>query len=552
MRFRLRFCNSDTVCFSVQDDKENVYQLWHHDANPDDPLEASSGMYDLGNAVFQVSDGDSYSKAANNYAYMADVMWIWHFINSVPFDPRGDGELKVQYPSTEADDHGTAFTANDHLINLKSTWNYQSTVWHEYGHVVHRRAWNGTTGTCGDCPGDNYSRNDNDGWSGNEQEYPAMAFKEGWAEFLKASTHNWPDQSCGSSFDNNESSNTKYWICNADANEYPDSTNNRVTYPKDGKSYVRNVKKLLCDWYDDFSFNDDDSNMDGTGDSFSASLQSVWYNLDQMWDWVSSRDGLTACDYIDYYLNGRKSTANIGSTKHDAYIKSISNIAYNNGMSCGLEIVDESDETTRASCKLGDDIDTRPVSGSASSLQATISMPNADYHAIRGISNWEHSDRPCATTATYGRFPNASGATPEVSRTSNNCSGSAGDEISVGVVRESLEGVFVGALRICRNNNGKRMKGIQVKFRTVHDDCTTESFDPDEESTYPKDYASIGTIENTLTPIIVDSRDTRTNCADWDEWRYCLANNVATGLVLHDDGSGINGIQLQCRNVIER
>ena len=554
VRFRLRFCGSDSVCFSIQDDRKNTYQLWHPDAWPEGPLEVDSGTYELRTMLYQVTANDDYAKAASNYAYAVDMMQVWHYKNEIPFDPRGDGELYIQFPSTEADDHGNAFTKNDHRIFLKSTWNYQSTVWHEYGHILHMRAWNGSTGECGDCPDGAYDRGGDDGWSAVEREYPHTALKEGWAEFVKASTKYWPAQSCGTGFDDNESSSKSNWICNADPNQYPDDTNTPVTYPNDGKSYIRNVKKLFCDWYDDHSYDDDDSNMAGYGDTFTASLYSTWSNMQAMWDWVSDRSGLTVCNYIDYYLNGRKGVSAVGESQHDAYKKAISNLSYNNGIKCGLEIETESEPAapTRASCMLDDTVITRPVSGAASSFQSTISMPNANFHAIRGISNREHADRPCSTTVTYGRFPNASGATPEVTRTSSNCSGSTGDEISVGVVRESLEGVFVGALRICRNNNGRRLKGLQVKFRTVKSDCTTEHFEADDEATYPEDYAGVGTIENGLHSIITEESDSRNNCADWGEWRYCPAGSVATGLVLHDGGSGVNGIQLQCRNVIAR
>jgi len=261
-------------------------------------------------------------------------MEVWHVENVVPFEPHGEGEVFVDYPSTEADEHGTAFTDNDHQIYLRSAWDYESTVWHEYGHILNMRAWDGSTGTCGDCPGGESSRNGQDGWSGTELEYPHKAFKEGWAEFAKMGVEAWPVSTCGS-FDDNESTDVDDWICSADPDEYPNALH-RVTYPNDGKSYVRDVKKLLCDWWDARAYDDDDGNMEGTGDAFEASLYSVWYNLDQMWDWVSSRSGLTVCDYTDYYLEGRKSAANVGQDAHDDYVGWIGNLAYNNGIQCDL------------------------------------------------------------------------------------------------------------------------------------------------------------------------------------------------------------------------
>jgi len=334
VRFRLRFCNDDLACFSIEDDGNDIYQLWHPDAYQDDMLYGTSGTHELSTMVYQTTAGDDYAKAACNYAYLVDAMEVWHIMNPVPFDPRGDGEVSVQFPSSEADSHGSAYTANDHQIYLKPGWSYQSTVWHEYGHILHRRAWNGDTGSCGDCPGDDYSRNGDPSWGATELEYPHMAFKEGWAEFAKIVVKYGPDATCGS-FDDNESTDTGNWLASADADEYPNALH-YVTYPNDGKSFVRNVKKLLCDWYDDRSHDDDDTHMAGTGDAFEASLYSVWYNLDRMWDWVSSTSGLTICDYTDYYLEGRKSSANVGASAHADYVTWISNLAFNNGIECDL------------------------------------------------------------------------------------------------------------------------------------------------------------------------------------------------------------------------
>lgn len=340
VRFRLRFCNSTMRCFSVEDDDRDTYVLWHPDAYPDNPLEVSSGSYELDTMGFQTTSGghDDYAKAASVYASLVEATRVWHREEEIPFDPRGDGEVYARFPSSYS---SVATAQNDHRIHIPqpSNWTNGKGVYHEYGHIIHMRAWNGTTGSCGDCPGGDDERGGNPSWGPEEREYPNTAFAEGWASFVNQVIQSYPDQACGgiddgNSLDPNSCVGNCQPICNADPNQYPD-TNNPVTYPNDGKSYPGNVTKLLCDWYD--VDDDNDSNMAGGGDDFTASLHSVWYNLQQMWDWVDDRNGLQICDYIDYYLNGRKSSANVGSSTHEQYVASIADLAYNNGLKCGLD-----------------------------------------------------------------------------------------------------------------------------------------------------------------------------------------------------------------------
>ena len=216
----------------------------------------------------------------------------------------GDGEVYSRFPSTRKTIATTSSDSQMHFPQV-STWISGKGPYHEYGHILNMRAWDGTTGGCGDCPGGKYERDGDDSWSPTEKEYPHAAFTEGWANFVSHVNQNWPERAC-SSIENNSSSK----ICNADTSQYPD-TSDLVTYPNDGKSYAKNVTKLLCDWYDDGDHNDDDTNMAGDGDHFMASLYSVWYNLDQMWNWSGGADGLQVCDYTDYYLSERKSSARV-------------------------------------------------------------------------------------------------------------------------------------------------------------------------------------------------------------------------------------------------
>ena len=161
---------------------------------------------------------------------------------------------------------------------------------------------------------------------------PALA--EGFANWVSKVTLDTCD---AQNFDENQvpgTSGNGSPICNADAAQFPDVSNVAVTYPNAGKAYARNVTKLLCDWHDS-SF-DDDPSMAGGGDHFSASLFSTWRNFEEMFTIASSTDCLSICDYVDYYVNDRKSAANVGQATHDAYVDLIADLAYQNGLKCGL------------------------------------------------------------------------------------------------------------------------------------------------------------------------------------------------------------------------
>jgi hypothetical protein len=338
VRFRLRFCNSTVRCFSVVDAGDDTYVLWHPDAYEDNPLEIGPSDHDitLGIGYFQTSYGDIYSRAANLYASMVEGTRVWHRENGVPFDPRGDGEVFVRYPASGTN---VATTRNDHLIKVPAedsdpstaeAWYVGKTIYHEYGHLLHMRAWDGTTGDCGDCPGGDYAMNQEDvsdpSWRPTTQEYPNSAFAEGWANFSQQVIKAYPEGCVD--FDDN----LDVPICSAAG---PTLCAN-VTWPNAGKTFARNVTKLLCDWYDDRGYDDDDTNMNGSGDTFTESLYTVWSTLDGMWSWTGGDAGLQVCDFIDYYVNWRKRSTMVGASAHNAAEAAMADLAFNNGLRCGL------------------------------------------------------------------------------------------------------------------------------------------------------------------------------------------------------------------------
>jgi hypothetical protein len=330
VKFRLRFCNGDVPdlgvnlrrCFSVQNGSEQTYELWHSQASPSHPLEMSTATHTLPDGFFQSAD-EHYSMAASHYAALVEAMQVWHIENEVPFYYEEFGEVYVEFPSSL---FTSATTTGPSRMHFPDPAEWPQGGWHEFGHVLHARAWEGSTGGCGDCPGGPYERDGNSNWSGTELEYAHTALTEGWASFVGVATQYYPD-GCGT----NWNSNATMRICSADANEYP-QTSNFVTYPNTGKGYARNVAKMFCAWYD--SMFDDDLNMAGGGDHFAATLYSTWSNLENLWDWSGGADGLDACSYVDYYLNERKSVANVGSAAHNASVELITDLIFNAGISC--------------------------------------------------------------------------------------------------------------------------------------------------------------------------------------------------------------------------
>lgn len=322
VKFRLRFCNS-TRCFSVQDENQQTYELWHSEASPSNPLEMTTSSYTLPDGYFQNAADEHYSMAASHFAGLVEATQIWHIDNGVPFYYDEFGEVFLEFPSSL---YNAAKTVAPSRMHFPDPAEWPAGGYHEFGHVLHARAWEGTTGSCGDCPGGAYDRDGNPDWTGTELEYEHTALVEGWASFVGVATQYYPD-GCGT----NWNSNTSTRICSADPDEYPQTTA-YVTHPHTGRGYPRNVAKMFCAWYDDMF--DNDANMAGGGDYFTATLYSTWSNLENMWDWTSGASGLDACSYVDYYLNERKSVANVGQATHDDYVDAITDLIYNAGISC--------------------------------------------------------------------------------------------------------------------------------------------------------------------------------------------------------------------------
>jgi hypothetical protein len=315
LRARLRFCGTD-YCFSVDDGDGNPYQLLHPGASQTNPLLVSPGdrvvmndlRFNLGGSDPAVAN--DYSIAANYYASFVDTILTLHRDQGIPFYKDEFGEAKVLYPSTRTGKAG-ALSPTEIALAGQTGWIKGGVVAHEYGHVVMMRAWDGGYGWDG-------VGNGGVSWNASTITEARIAFKEGFGNFISRAV-----------------------FTETGAYDDPDFDDNATTSLPgalgEGWRWVTNVNKLLSDWYD--ARFDDDSALAGGGDHFTADLYSVWYNLRRMYVDVDEyggdfEAGLTICDYIDYYLDVRKSAAAVGATAHDDSVAWITDLIYNNNIAC--------------------------------------------------------------------------------------------------------------------------------------------------------------------------------------------------------------------------
>lgn len=130
VRFRLRYCNSGKRCFSVEDDNQNNYRLWHHNAQPSAPLQGTAGTHVLTDFTFQAAPYDDYAKAANLYAGIVEGTNVWHLQTDVSFFEGGEDELFVRFPSSTAT---VPSTTSGHQIHHPQVCEWIKGGWHEYG-----------------------------------------------------------------------------------------------------------------------------------------------------------------------------------------------------------------------------------------------------------------------------------------------------------------------------------------------------------------------------------------------------------------------------------
>ncbi len=318
LRVRLRYCGP--WCFSLNTEEDAPYALYHPGASAASPRIVAPGAdVSVGDMYFNPAGSpttvaNNTSRAASYYASLVDTILTVHRDAGVPFYKSSFGEIQYVYPSSLT---ATATAKSPTLVVISSTldpgWVGGKTSAHEYGHVLMQRAWDGDYG----FDGVGISANDSTIAPSRQ-----IAFKEAWAEFIARAV--FPlTYGCGlASFDDNATS------------PLPGALGQ-------GAQWRLNVTKALCDWYD--GRNDDDAALAGAGDHFAADgIYSMWFNLRQMYLTASlyggdyAGEGLWFCDYVDYYLDVRQSTAAVGAASHANYVSTITDLIYNNNIACFL------------------------------------------------------------------------------------------------------------------------------------------------------------------------------------------------------------------------
>jgi hypothetical protein len=317
LKVRLRYCGGDW-CFSLNSDDDTPYALYHPGASAQQPLPVLAGDdVDVGDMSFYPSGSSASSAsnaavAANYFASLVDTIVTVHGAG-VPFYKSDFGEIQYIFPSTASATATTKSASKVVISTFEGGWPSGKTSAHEYGHVLMLRAWDGDYG----FEGVGIS-------AGDATIAPSrqIAFKEAWAELIAHAVFPATNGCELASFDDNS----------------------RKPLPGalgDGAQWRLNVTKALCDWYD--ARNDDDAALAGAGDHFAANdLYSMWLNLRNMYLTADeyggdySGEGLWFCDYVDYYMNVRKSAAAVGNASHADYVSSITDLVYNNNIACYL------------------------------------------------------------------------------------------------------------------------------------------------------------------------------------------------------------------------
>lgn len=322
LKIRLRFCNGN-FCFSANDKKNKPYSLSSANASYDNPMRVRGGdditvpdMHFKSNSNGAVPD--QYSVAANYYASIVDtILWL-HDDNNIPFYYDDFGEVQFIFPSNKTKS-GTTRGPDEVVINGKYgqpkkngpySWIKGEIVAHEYGHVLNLRAWGGDYG----FKGIGKSANNN-----KKADSQQIGFKEAWAGFISRAVFQ-PTNGC-------------------DQQKFDDKAPKGVV--GEGTWWRLNMIKALCDWYDD---RDDPPNTaSGARDDFKAeNIYSMWYNLRRMYvdrakyGGEYKKPGLWFCDYVKYYLDVRKSVAEVSRERHDYYVGKVRDLLYLNNIGCYL------------------------------------------------------------------------------------------------------------------------------------------------------------------------------------------------------------------------
>ena len=271
LRAQTRYCR-DELCFQIGRQRGRPYTLWF---GLDDPLPTGATGAAAPTLLFspeQSGDRNPWSRAANHYASLVDTVVSLHVEGGIPFRREEFGPVYVRFPSPWSDGRATA---DDTIDANNRGWPKGSLLMHEYGHIVHRRAWGG------DYAGfhDPIQR-----WSGKRRtkEVPFIALKEGWANFV-------------TSYVTGRCFRARY-----DTPEALASVKRGVN----GTRFPQNHHHALCDWVDDREDRRPGAPK-GARDTANLTILELWQLLDQTDALMGAFDGhdpvtegLDVCDVV--------------------------------------------------------------------------------------------------------------------------------------------------------------------------------------------------------------------------------------------------------------
>lgn len=175
-----------------------------------------------------------------------------------------------------------------------------------------------------------------------------------------------------------------------------------------------------------------------------------------------------------------------------------------------------------------------------------VGVPDAngnDDYAVFGITSEEQRDHPCFVKVMSENINDWS-AQQELAK--ELCDGSPSSAELTAAYGNPHYGKrsFVTGIRVCMNDQDDRVKGFQIRGRTLSDFGTLQTLERDAPGKKGERHPP-------------EPKDERPNCHDnWKRWALCPKDDqIATAVVLHF-GAGTQprsliGIGLQCRTVQE-
>lgn len=323
--FRLMSCHT-WHCYATVDDSLEVYRLWSPSATPSSPQSMGEGTVELGDFLFTDANGPEprfrgdHDQAASVFAGTVDIARWAHREGGIDAEPSEFRMLRVRFPSTGAPNARASGPSLIHI--LKPSRHFPNNgLFHEYGHILHFRAWRGSGGRCSTCTGGQYERNGNSSWSATSLEYPYAAFKEGWANFVSRAVTG----GCLGRFDDNDSTAV---IGKTDAG-------GSAPPPQNGDGVPRNITRFFCDWLDDTP--DDDTSLPGAGDRLHADgVRQLHDEIRSLWDGVPDRDALDICSLIRWYIDPTATPPAIDAGR-DSRFEAMRDTALQNGLACDFD-----------------------------------------------------------------------------------------------------------------------------------------------------------------------------------------------------------------------